>query len=266
VQSDSKGQISVIIASLNDPRISKTLESLSSQTVRPLEIIVADGGTTWNIEEICKKYGARFEHLPGNIVESRNKALSLISGDLIAFIDTDETAVPEWLEKLSKPILEGKADFAGGPMKHFEPKYGPERYVNMIEDYIYEYQVPSNIAYLPLGNSMWKRTIFDKLGGFDPSIPYGEDYDINIRALNGGFRGIYVPDAVIYHDHSEFDSYFKLLKKRYAYLRAAAKVFIKNKSLTMRMNSKTGGKVNHPFHIVETLLKPIALLDAFIRS
>lgn len=266
MQSDSKGQISVIIASLNDPRISKTLESLSSQTVRPLEIIVADGGTTWNIEEICKKYGARFEHLPGNIVESRNKALSLISGDLIAFIDTDETAVPEWLEKLSKPILEGKADFAGGPMKHFEPKYGPERYVNMIEDYIYEYQVPSNIAYLPLGNSMWKRTIFDKLGCFDPSIPYGEDYDINIRALNGGFRGIYVPDAVIYHDHSEFDSYFKLLKKRYAYLRAAAKVFIKNKSLTMRMNSKTGGKVNHPFHIVETLLKPIALLDAFIRS
>ena len=266
MQQEPTGRISIIIASLNDRRISNTLESLSKQTRKPFEIIVADGGTTWNIEEVCTSFNARLEYLPGNIVQSRNKALSLVKGDLVAFIDTDETAVPTWLEKLSDPILDGRADFSGGPMLHHAPKYGPEEYVNQIEDYIYEYQVPSNIAFLPLGNSMWRTSIFQRLGGFDDSIPYSEDYDLNIRALKAGFKGIYIKDAQIYHDHSEFDSYSKLIKKRYAYLRSAARVFIKNKALSMRMKSKSGGKVKHPFHIIETLLKPIALIDAYIRS
>ncbi len=266
MQREPTGRISVVIASLDDRRISKTLESLSIQTLKPFEIIVADGGTTWNIAEICKEYGARFENLPGNVVESRNKALHLAGGDLIAFIDTDEVATTTWLEKLARPILSGSADFTGGPMLHYEPKYGPERYVNLVEDYIYQYQVPSSIAFLPLGNSMWRRTIFEKLGGFDTSIPYSEDYDVNMRALNSGFIGKFVSDATIYHDHSEFDSYFKLTKKRYAYLRSAAQVFMKNRALGERLKMKTGGRIKHPFHIIETALKPIALLDAIIRS
>ena len=69
VRKDGTVRISVIIASLNDKRIADTLKSLSNQTLKPFEIIVADGGTTWNIEEVCTTYGARLEHLPGNIVE-----------------------------------------------------------------------------------------------------------------------------------------------------------------------------------------------------
>ncbi len=266
MQQQPGGLITVVIASLDDRRISYTLDSLSNQTLKPYEIIVADGGTSWDIADVCKKYGARLENLPGNVVETRNKVLSLVKGDLIAFIDTDEVAVPTWLEKLSVPIISGKADFSGGPMLHKEAKSGPERYVNLLEDNIYKYQVPANIAYLPLGNSMWRRTVLQKLGGFDPSIPYSEDYDLNIRALNAGFKGSYVVDAAVYHDHSEFTSYSKLVRKRYAYLRSAALVFIKNKALTMRIKSKSGGRVNHPFYFVETLMKPIALLDAFIKS
>ncbi len=266
MQGDHSGRISVIVVSLNDKRISDALESLSKQTLKPYEVIVADGGTTWNVAEVCAKYGARLEHLPGNVVESRNKALSIVTGELIAFLDTDEIAIPTWLEELSRPILDGSADFTGGPMLHYEAKYGPERYVNMIEDYIYKYQVPSNIAYLPLGNSMWKRSIFQKLGNFDESIPYSEDYDINIRALHAGFKGMYIAKAAIYHDHSEFNSYRKLIKKRYAYLRSAALVFIKNKALSMRVKSHYGGRIKHPFYAIEILLKPIALLDALIRG
>ncbi|MCL6002788.1 MAG: glycosyltransferase [Thermoplasmatales archaeon] len=259
-------KISVIIASLNDIRIKNALDSLSNQTLKPFEIIVADGGSKWEISKICEEYDAKLENLSGNVVESRNKAISLVKGDLVAFLDTDETAVPTWLEDLARPILNGSADFSGGPMLHHEAKLGPERYVNLVEDFIYEYQVPYNIAYLPLGNSMWRLTLLRQLGGFDQSIPYSEDYDINIRALNAGYKGVFVPDAAIYHDHSEFDSYSKLAKKRYAYLRAAALVFIKNRAISMRMRSRPGGRVKHPFYIVETLLKPIALLDALIRG
>ncbi len=260
-------KITVLITSFNDKRIEKTLESLKDQSREPDEIFIADGGTRWNIKDIASRYGARLEILKGNVVETRQKALSLIKSDVVAFIDTDEIAPNFWLEKLVSPIEEGKADFTGGPTKHFEPKTGPEAYVNELEDYIYKYQVPENIAFLPMGNSAWKTEIFESIGGFDLNIYGGsEDYDVNLRAIKKGYRGMFVEDAWVYHDHSDINSYLKLIKKRYSYLRATAKTYLKNGTLTNRLKTKTSGRVNHPFHYVETALKPIALLDAIVRK
>lgn len=259
--------ITVLITSFNDRRISSTLNSLIKQNRKPEEIFVADGGTKWDIEQVCKEYGARFELLPGNVVETRNQALNLIKSDIIAYIDTDEIASESWLDNLVKPIEESRADFTGGPAKHTNPKSGPERYVNEVEDYVYNYLVPQSIVYLPMGNSAWKREIFKKVGGFDLSIAGGaEDYDINLKATKTGYRGLFVKDAYVYHDHSEFDSYWKLTRKRYSYLRATAKTYIKNNALSYGVRSSRGGKIDHPFYLVETLLKPIALADAFLRN
>ena len=259
--------VTVLITSFNDRRIEKTLESLRNQTKKPDEILIADGGTEWDIKSIAEKYGARLEILPGNVVETRQKALNIINSDIIAFIDTDEIAPETWLEKITAPILDGKADFTGGPTKHYEPKTGAEEYVNELEDFIYKYQVPNNIGFLPMGNSAWKKKIFDDIGGFDLNISGGsEDYDVNLRALSKGYKGKFVEDAWVYHDHSDINSYIKLIKKRYSYLRATAKTYIKNKSLTKRIRTKTGGRIKHPFHYIEGVMKPIALIDALIRK
>jgi glycosyltransferase involved in cell wall biosynthesis len=259
--------VTILITSFNDRRIEKTLESLRNQTKKPDEILIADGGTEWDIKSIAEKYGARLEILPGNVVETRQKALNIINSDIIAFIDTDEIAPETWLEKITAPILDGKADFTGGPTKHYEPKTGAEEYVNELEDFIYKYQVPNNIGFLPMGNSAWKKKIFDDIRGFDLNISGGsEDYDVNLRALSKGYKGKFVEDAWVYHDHSDINSYRKLIKKRYSYLRATAKTYIKNKSLTKRIRTKTGGRIKHPFHYIEDVMKPIALIDALIRK
>ena len=259
--------ITVLITSFNDRRISYTLESLQNQTRKPDEILVADGGTKWDIGEICSRFGARLEVLPGNVVQTRNEALKLIKSDIIAFIDTDETAPESWLGDLVNPIEESKADFTGGPTRHHAPKSGPERYVNELEDYVYGHLVPQSIVYLPMGNSAWKRDIFEKLGGFDLSIAGGaEDYDINLKAVKAGYKGKFVEAAFLYHDHSEMNSYWKLAKKRYSYLKATAKTYIKNNALSYGIKSSKEGRIDHPFYIVETLMKPIALADALIRS
>ncbi len=260
-------KITVLITSYNDRRIERTLESINKQTRKPDEIMIADGGTKWDIESIADKYGARLETLPGNVVETRQKAINLIDSEIIVFIDTDEIAPEEWLERLTAPIINGIADFTGGPTRHFETKNGAENYVNELEDFIYKYQVPVNIAFLPMGNSAWKKEIFKVIGGFDLNIAGGsEDYDVNLRALSKGYKGKFVEDAWVYHDHSDINSYRKLIKKRYSYLRATAKTYIKNKNLTRRIRTKTEGKVNHPFHYIESALKPIALIDALIRK
>lgn len=259
-------KITVLISSYNDIRIKSALESLTKQTRQPDEIFVADAGSSPNIREICEKFNVKFVTLTGKAPETRSKAVKLINNDIIAILDTDEIALDDWLEKLTSPILEGEADFTGGPTKHFPPKSGPERYINELEDNIYQFQVPEDISYLPLGNSAWSRNLITKLGGFDPNIAGSEDYDINIRAINAGFKGIFVSDAFVYHDHSDTDSYWELAKERYRYLFNAAFVFIKNKGLVNRLKSTKRIKVHHPFSVIEFLLKPIALMDAFIRS
>ena len=258
-------RITVIITSLNDPRIANALESLDKQTRKADEILIADGGTNWDIKSVCDKYHARLEHLEGNIVESRQKALKMTNSDIMVFMDTDEVAPEFWLETLVRPIEAGECDFDGGPTKHYEPKSGAERYIDEVEDFIYENQVPVDIRYLPLGNSAWRRDVLMAIGGFDTSISTSEDYDANLRALSKGYRGIFLKDAWLYHDHSDLNSYRKLFKKRYLYLRNAAKVYLKNGALQSRLKTKTKGRIRHPFHIIEIAMKPIALLDALIR-
>lgn len=47
--------------------------------------------------------------------------------------------------------------------------------------------------------------VFEAVGGFDSGYdPYGfEDLDFSLRVGNVGYRCIYVPDALVYHDESQ---------------------------------------------------------------
>jgi hypothetical protein len=47
-----------------------------------------------------------------------------------------------------------------------------------------------------------RRTLFETLGGFDPSFfMYMEDTDLSLRARLAGWRILYVPDSIVYHDY-----------------------------------------------------------------
>ncbi len=257
---------SVIVTSYNDPRIETTLLSLSKQTISPDEILVADGGTSWDIQSLCDKYGAKLEIIKGNVPETRSKVIFKAMGDIIVFIDTDESAPDDWLAAITNPIRKGEADFTGGPTKHSRAKTQAELYINLLEDHLYENLVNQDIRYLPMGNSAWKKEIFEKIGTFNTDISAAEDYDINMRAVNAGFAGKYVTNAWVYHDHSEINTFNKLIRKRYRYLRATAQVYLMQAMLKSRLSIKRRIFVRHPFYIVETALKPLAMLDALIRG
>ncbi len=257
-------KITVLITSYNDPRIEQTLISLQNQTLKPDEIFVADGGTSWDIKSMCDKYGARLEILKGNIPETRNKAISMVTSDIVVFIDTDQIAPDQWLDTITKPIRDGKADFVGGPTRHFPPKSSPELYIDELEDAMYANLVANDIRYLPMGNSAWLVRIFKDIGGFDASLYGSEDYDVNAKAVQRGYRGLYVEDAWVYHEHSDINSYWKLMRKRYKYLKTTAQIYRRNGLLGSRIKIRGKYKVKHPFVIVEELMKPIAFIDSFL--
>jgi GT2 family glycosyltransferase len=49
--------------------------------------------------------------------------------------------------------------------------------------------------------ALYRRSLLTELGGFDQRFAFGlEDVDVAWRAQMGGWRCLYVPDAIVYHD------------------------------------------------------------------
>lgn len=109
--------ISIIVPVYNvEPYIRKCLDSILSQTCTNWEAILVDDGSTDQSGAICDEYAkkdARFvvvHKQNEGVAKARITAFEHSKGELIAFIDSDDYVSPEYLEKLSKPILEKDAD------------------------------------------------------------------------------------------------------------------------------------------------------------
>lgn len=219
-------RVSVILTVLNDRRIERTLRSLLAQTLRPLEVIVADGGSKDGTFELAQKLAQEDPtilpmHLTGNIPESRNQALAKVRGDLVAFLDADEVAPPTWLAELVAPFRDPKVGFTGGPtpgMKGTAESVGA-RYYDAYLRRFYDQVARDHPHALPMGNSAWRTRVFREVGPLDTSLypkAASEDQDMGVRTLEAGWKGVYVPEAWVDHDFSDINLR-SLLKKQATY-------------------------------------------------
>jgi teichuronic acid biosynthesis glycosyltransferase TuaG len=96
-------KVSVIIPTYNRAQqVQKAVESVLIQTFRNFEIIVVDDGSTDNTEELLRKLaGIRYIRIghSGFPAVTRNTGIREASGNYIAFLDSDDTWLPEKLEK-----------------------------------------------------------------------------------------------------------------------------------------------------------------------
>lgn len=259
--------ISVLITLLNDPRVVRTLASLAQQELKPSEVLVADGGSSDGSAEAARRFdlpGLRVVKLPGSVAATRNRALDLLSGETVAFLDADEVAPPHWLRELTGPIVRGDADFTGGPTRPLGPaRSAAEAYVNAFDEWFYRELVPRDITMLPMGNSAWRTDLLRSIGGFDERLALGgEDYDVNLRAIRAGYRGLFVPGAWVYHDQSRLDTPRKVIRRRYRYSAGATMAYIKNGVLLQKMGSaaRAARGFHHPLEDLSRLIMPIALV------
>jgi cellulose synthase/poly-beta-1,6-N-acetylglucosamine synthase-like glycosyltransferase len=207
--SPGSGSATVIVTVLDDPRLERALESLLTQTRPPQEILVADGDHSQLIAEICARFTARDPRIhrveaSGSIAESRNKALAEVRTDYVAFLDTDEVAPPDWLERLLAPFVDEHVGFVGGPTPGMPgtTRNAAARYYDAYLRRFYDQVASQRPHALPMGNSAWRTRIFRELGLLDLSVAgYGsEDQEMALRALQVGWRGVYVPTAPVLHD------------------------------------------------------------------
>ncbi|MBR0460456.1 glycosyltransferase [Candidatus Saccharibacteria bacterium] len=86
----------------------KCLNSLTAQTYKNLEIILIDDGSTDSSSKLCDDYAN--EHKGVKVIHQKNQGLSaarnaglkVATGDFVAFIDSDDTVLPDYTEYLYK--------------------------------------------------------------------------------------------------------------------------------------------------------------------
>jgi cellulose synthase/poly-beta-1,6-N-acetylglucosamine synthase-like glycosyltransferase len=263
------GSVCVEIAVRDDPHLGEALASLAGQHRKPDRVLLAastDSSPEFLSAAIRAAPGLTVQvaRFPGGVVDARAGAQLLIHEEITAFLDSDETAPPEWLETLVAPIESDTADFCGGPTRSARPpQTSVERYMALLEKSIYEELVPARVTYLPLQNTAWKTGPLARLG-FDPRIPFAEDHDVESRAVRAGLRGAFVPAAWVFHDPGASRGTVRWARKRYRYLVAMAMSLYKNDLMGERLEERRR-PVRHPLRFVEAAMKPFALVHARLR-
>lgn len=114
--------VTVIIPFLNEERFLKeAVESVRQQTYTNWEIILVDDGSSDNSTSIAKTYAAQYvdkiryaeheNHANKGLSTSRNLAISLAKGDIIALLDADDVWLPGKLQA-QIDILQANPDVA----------------------------------------------------------------------------------------------------------------------------------------------------------
>lgn len=102
--------ISCIVPVYNGERyLREAIESILAQSYRPIEIIVADDGSTDGTAEIAASYGSRITCLRQSnqgYAAAKNLGLSKAQGDFIAFLDADDLWHPEKLARQMARLCE----------------------------------------------------------------------------------------------------------------------------------------------------------------
>lgn len=188
-------RVSVIIPTYNRrDYVQEAIDSVLAQTFTDYEIIVIDDGSTDGTGEALRaRYGDRIHYeWQGNQGESvaRNRGIELARGEYIAFLDSDDLWLPEKLEKQVAYLdahLDTGAVFCQSLIIDSEGNPWPSNQILGLdihtEDLILDNLLCNNIISAPM-ILLVRRNIINKVGGFDTSIRYGEDWDFSIRLRN----------------------------------------------------------------------------------
>ncbi len=224
----------------------EAIDSLRDQREKPLEIILVIDHNP----ELLDRARASFEDvevianagLRGSS-EAKNSAVEIARGEVLAFIDDDAIAAPDWLERMLLPYRDiGVIGTCGAPVPRWEvgkePGWFPEEFLWTVGcAYRGLPEEPSPVRN-PIGAAMsFRSEVFDRLGGFHTGLgpnmetpsPHGggEDTEFGIRAQRvfPGGSLIHVPDAQVVHHVPRQRTTFAYFRRR-CWLEGRAKALL----------------------------------------
>jgi len=219
--------ITVVVCTRDRPaELERCLCALRQLRYTCYEVIVVDNASreAEQIRAIVQGAGFRYvrEDRPGlNIARNRGAAAGRY--DILAYVDDDAVADPNWLESLARAFARGDAGAVTGLVLPAEIESRAQRLFEAYGDGMSKgfgarvfdasgLALRDVIAAHKFGvgtNMAVRRSVLDSIGGFDPMLDVGTpaagagDIDLFHRLLVRGFRVQYEPSAVIWHHHRQ---------------------------------------------------------------
>jgi glucosyl-dolichyl phosphate glucuronosyltransferase len=238
--------LSVVVCTYNRAELlTDALRTLVAQALAPeaYEIIVVDNrsedDTRSRVQSLVQEQSnLRYAFEPEQgLSHARNRGWQLARGDYVGYVD-DDCRVPEHWTGLAARIAQESSPAAfGGPYYPFfgssRPTWFLDRYGSHVQGSIARFLQQDE--FLDGMNFFVRRTVLDRLGGFDPrlgmsggEIGYGEEtaLQMRIRELNGDHSIFYHPELYLHHLVPERKmALLWIVRQRFADGRYAFRVF-----------------------------------------
>ena len=220
--------VTVAVCTRDRPEdLAACLDSIERSGYGEFEILVVDNAPSSEAARLLvERRGGRVRYVreprPG-LDWARNRAISEARGDIIAFTDDDVSVDPAWIGALVAAFgadetvaavtglvlpaeLETEAQVLFERYRGFGRGFAPRRVAPESREALArrygaagDYGTGANMAF--------RRSLFDRIGGFDPALGAGtrtrggDDLDMFFRVLKEGHVLVYEPRALVRHRH-----------------------------------------------------------------
>lgn len=203
--------VSVIIPTYNcTGLLPQAVGSVLGQGLPPedLEVIVVDDGSTDDVAGALAPFGGAvtlIRQANAGPAAARNRGVAVSRGGHVAFLDADDYWLSGCLAGMlaladtnapalvtvdlyyeTNGVRELQSVFERGRLDAFFDLAAQAQYRRALEGGLFSYM------------TLMPRRLFDELGGFNPTLRFGEDYDLALRALARGIpvRAVKEPLAI----------------------------------------------------------------------
>lgn len=193
---------SVVVSTKGRDSVYNTIESLKQQT-HPIEIVLINDGSEKPIQ-LCNTDVLYLKNSkPRGLSICRNMGIKQSSGEVIAFIDDDAFADPNWIKEIKKCFKKG-ADIAGGLIK---PVWKAKR-PWWLKEWMYHLlgvNTPSHMIFgcnFAIRKNLLKEMNYwfeEKLGRKEGNMIAGDETTLFLKARKQNYKILFNEKAIVYH-------------------------------------------------------------------
>ena len=213
---------SIIVPVYNRPdEVDELLQSLTEQTLKDMEVIIVEDGSSQPCENIVHRYAGKLRLRyytkensgPG---QTRNFGAEHSQGEYLIFLDSDCVLPPDFLKAVDEELKRKDCDAWGGPDRAHASFTNVQKAISysmtsfLTTGGIRGGKKQMDKKFYPRSFNMGiRRSLYRQLGGFS-SMRFGEDIDLSLRIYKSGASCRLFPEAWVWHKRrTDFKKFFK---------------------------------------------------------